>query len=1027
MQDDDGRRITLTSTKQRLLLSLLLVHANEVVAVDRLIDVLWNGNPPASARTNLQVYVHRLRSVLGQDRLAHRPPGYLLVVHPGELDADQAREHSAARQHHRALLLWRGEPYADVAEAEPLRRESDRLTQLRLDLIERRIQDDLACGRAAEVVAELTALQQQHPMRERFIELLLTALRHCGRTAEAIEVYHAFRLRLREELGIDPAAGIQSIFGELLHDGPAGAATVAPPATISARTAQPAQLPGDVVGFVGRSEQLAQLHDAADSQTLIAVVGVPGAGKTALAVRFGHQAADRYPDGTLFVNLRGYAADAPMSPVDALGRLLASLGVASRDIPTDLDNAAAMFRSRLSGRRMLVLLDNVSSADQVRPLLPAAPGCLTVVTSRDRLTGLVASHGGRVVVLGPLPSDEAQQLLTSMIGYRRTRLNAPAVTEMARLCGDLPLALRIAAANLVAHPQWPVTDYVATLRENRIAHLTVDGDIGVAGAFDLSYTRLPASARRLLRLLGRTPGDDITVDAAAALADTDPATTAALLDRLVNAHLLAAPRPGRFELHDLIRSYADRLAIREDGLQDCALAVHRLIEWYLARSDRAADLTGGAARLPARARPDARAPQPFASREEALTWLDGERVNIVAMVARAADDGPRPAAWLIADALRGYLMIRSSYADGSAIADNALRAALRDKDDHGQAVAYLIAGWVGYARLNYQRAVDAFDSAAAAAERAGWTDGTFAANNNLAAVMRVHGLPRQALPYLRTALRASSASGDSTTQVITANNLAGVLLELGMLREAEQCLRQAAALLADTTTSLAAGMNITWSYALWLLGRLDEAQTAAEGALATFRAEGDQEGQAHALKNLAGFHRRNGQLDLALTEAQAAQKIAQQVENPWLHGHVLNTLAAVHSATGDHRIAADVYAQAIVLGRDSRSGDVEGQALTGAADCYRILNLHDAATTTADAALAIAQQAGRRVQEAEALLVLAAIAVDYCEPSQAAKRAAEALALFTELDHPDGARRAASLLAQAESGAASASDRQRCE
>jgi len=1007
VHDDDGRPVVITSPKQRLLLALLLSQANRVVGVDRLVDLLWNGDPPASARANLQVYVHRLRRLLGEDRLVHRPPGYVMVVRPGELDADQARVLGSTREYHRALRLWRGDPYADVLDAEPLRQEADRLAEMRLDLLEHRIESDLTAARPAEMVGELTSLHREHPTRERFAVQLLLALHRGGRTTEAIQAYHDIRRRLSDELGIEPGPELRKVIGELLRE----ETPVAERPATQPGTPGPAELPADVVGFIGRTGQLTALHGAVGSESLIAIVGVPGAGKTAMAVRFGHQVAAGYPDGALFVNLRGYAADTPMTPVDALGRLLMSLGIAARDVPTDVDGAAALFRSRLSGRRMLILLDNAGSAEQVRPLVPAAPSCLTLVTSRDRLAGLVASHGARIIALGALPSGEAHELFSSMIGPDRTRAEPSAVTEVARLCGDLPLALRIAAANLVTHPQWSLAEYVAALRQDRIARLEVDGDIGVLAAFDLSYARLPGPARRLFRLLGQAPGEDITVGAAAALADLTVRATTGLLDRLVSAHLLETPRPGRFALHDLLRSYAEQLAAREDGPEECDRAVHRVIAWYLSQSDNAAEASRNpVARLPEGVRRITPAASPFTRREEALAWLDDERGNLVAAVARAADTGSHRAAWLLADALRGYLMSRTYFAEASAVADNALRAALSDGDQHGQTVAHLLAGWVAYSRLNHEQAVDAFEAAGVAAERAHWPEGSFAANNNLAAVMRVHGQPRQALPYLRTALRASSAFGDNRMQVVTANNLAGVLLELGLLRDAEECLSQALTLLEDRTGALFSGLLITRAHALWLLGRRVEAQASAEAALVICRTTSDQIGEVHALKNLATLHCDAGRLEEALALAEEAGRKAEEVASPWLTGNVLNVLAAVQAGRDRLGEAADLYERAIRVARDSDSPDVEGRALTGVAESYRRLAQVERASAAAEESLAIARQAGRRVQEGDALLVLAAVALDRGDRPTAERQAKEALSLFTEIGHPAGVERATALL-----------------
>ncbi|HEU4421103.1 MAG TPA: BTAD domain-containing putative transcriptional regulator, partial [Pilimelia sp.] len=608
-------RVPVEASRERAILAVLLLGANRVVAADRLTELVWGDDPPPRARNTVHTLVWRLRRRLASagspEVLLTQPPGYLVRIEPDQLDLhrferllDAGREAMTAgrvaeaeRLFGDALGLWRGQPLADVA-AEGLRRlEEPRLEELQLQAVEARVEAQLALGRHGELIGELRGLVADHRLREALSGHLMVALYRSGRQAEALETYRSLRAVLAEELGVEPGSALQRLHQAVLRADPAldrpgtadraldlpGTAGTAepapgPPAPARLTGPVPALLPADIPAFTGRVRELRDLDDLLDggegrpaAVVITAIAGTAGVGKTALAVRWAHRVRDRFADGQLYVNLRGYAASAPMRPIDALSRFLRALGVPAEQVPHELEEAADLYRSLLADRRVLVILDHARGPDQVRPLLPGGSGCLVLITSRDRLGGLVAHEGAHRLTLDVLPPDEAHTLLARVVGAERVAAEPAAAEDLARACAHLPLALRIAGANLINHPQHRLADYLGELRDgNRLASLEVDGDeqAAVRNNFDLSYTGLPAPAQRLFRLLGLVPGPDVTAGAAAALADVPPQLAARELDRLAGAHLISESAPARYAFHDLLRLYAAEHARLEESDAD---------------------------------------------------------------------------------------------------------------------------------------------------------------------------------------------------------------------------------------------------------------------------------------------------------------------------------------------------------------------------------------------------------------------------------------------------------------------------
>ncbi|PZS23161.1 MAG: AfsR family transcriptional regulator [Pseudonocardiales bacterium] len=591
--------VQLSAPMPRTLLGVLLTRSNTPVPVDLLVDALWAGERDPRAAKKLQLHVHRLRRALGDPgRIRFDNGGYTLLVHPGELDAERfesaladstaiSEPARAVGMLRTALRLWRGDPFSDITDLPLLRAEADRLTERRLAGLAQLYCAELACGHANAIIPELAELAAGHPMREQLQGLLMTALYQAGRQAEALEVYHRTRSALVEQLGLEPGNELQRLEHAILTGDPMLEAPTTPFIT-------PAQLPADITDFTGRRAQLAtvaHLAAAADrvATVLVAITGKAGVGKTTLAVRAAHRLRAQYPDGQLFVDLRGHAH--PLTPADVLARFLRSLGVDRMAIPEDADERAALYRSRLADRRLLIVLDNAECEAQLRPLLPGTPGCAVLVTSRTRLAGLT---GARLVDLDIFEADQAVELLARLAGPRRVATEPAAAREIVRLCGFLPLALRVAGARLGSRRHWPLSRLEADLanEQHRLDKLQL-GDLDVRASLALSYRGLDAMPRRAFRLLGLLEVRDFAPWVAAAMLDISQLQAEELVDTLVDTHLLDVAGQGgsgqlRYRFHDLLRAYAREVAGAEETAADRQAALDRAFGGWLALAEGAA-------------------------------------------------------------------------------------------------------------------------------------------------------------------------------------------------------------------------------------------------------------------------------------------------------------------------------------------------------------------------------------------------------------------------------------------------------
>jgi tetratricopeptide (TPR) repeat protein len=783
-----------------------------------------------------------------------------------------------------------------------------------------------------------------------------------------------------------------------------------------------------VPGFTGRGPELAGLDrlgpGTGEAAPVAVLAGAAGVGKTALAVRWAHRVAGRFRDGQLYVNLRGYAAAAPVTPLQALARFLRALGVPTEQVPTDVDEAAAAYRSRLAGRRMLVLLDNAADPEQVRPLLPGGRACVVVVTSRDRLLGLTAQDGAWRLELGVLPAGDARALLVWLLGAARMDAEPAAVTELVELCGRLPLALRIAAANLAGRPDLPVADLVTQLRgADRLAALAVAGDeqVAVAAAFDLSYRRLPEPARRAFRRIGLVPGPDVTAGAVAALLGTTSGQAERELAVLAGAHLVEERPLGRYAFHDLLRVYARERARTEEPPAAAAAARQRLFGYYHRTADRATSLLYPIAmRLPGAA-PDGDAAPAVAFRDppEAVRWLDAELPNLVAAVQQAAAGSAPAAAWLISNGLRGYLQRSAPAADADVIVQAALVAAEAAGDRQAAGCVRL-----GRASLRFRQGdaagalVDSAEALAACRET-GWVDGQAAALGNLAHGHWLRGELRQAVGYLREASGRFAEAGSPARVAVSLGDLPLPLLILGRREEAVRYAELAADRAAESGSEIIQALSRANRGVLhWLLGEREPARECLARALAHFRRCGDLGEQSSALSGLAEVHCDHGRLALAGTLARAGLRLARGLEEPHREARSWLALSRIHLRGREPVPAWQAAARALALAQQVSDRYAQGLALLALAAADRGQAGPAGARASVDQALQIARSGGLRLLEGQALTASGELWLAAGEPDRAVADAERALALHLETGHGPGEARTRALLSRLAAGPA---------
>jgi DNA-binding SARP family transcriptional activator/tetratricopeptide (TPR) repeat protein len=906
-----GRLVELPAGRLRAVLAVLAMSAGRTVPADRLATAVWGADAHGDARANVRTNVKRLRRALGTvegQLIEARPGGYLLAVEPDHVDAlrfgrllDEAaaaQDPAAARSRlGAALALWRGTPFDGIRSDWLEQSVAPALQERYLTALERRVDLDLASGSHPDPTepAELAELVERHPLRESLWVRLLRVLESAGRPAEALERYETIRRRLAAELGADPSPELRQVHADLL----AGDASPGGPAV-------PRQLPAAVHGFAGRAAELAALDallgppdEAGSRSPLIAVVaGTAGVGKTTLAVHWAHRVADRFPDGQIHVDLHGYdPSREPVEAASAIREFLDALQVPPHRIPDSPAAQAGLYRSLLAGRRMLVLLDNARDADQVAPLLPGAPGCLVVVTSRDHLAGLVMTYGARPLALGLLPPDESRRLLARRLGHDRIAAEPAAAEEIVRRCAGLPLALAIVAARAAIHPAHPLGALAGDLRD---ALGALDRAVDVRAIFSWSYETLGDAAARLFRLVaGLHPGPDSTITAAASLAGVPVSRVRAPLAELTRANLLTEHAPGRYSCHDLLRAYASELCESDDADRD--LARHRIVDHYVHTAYAAAlqlrgeiEIVGLAAPSPGVSVTD------FAGPDQATAWFATERPALIAALELAADLGLDRHVCRLAQALFVFLHRRGRWHDRAETQRAALAAARRLGDPVEETRAH----------RNLARAL---------ADLGRFDD----AHRNLdAALDRSHDDPAgQAWTHYYRDL-VSGLQGRDADALAAARRAHDLFVELG---------DEVGEAIALTDLGFYSGR----------LGNYDQALDLCEQALVLHQKLGNRPHEAHTWSCLADTQLRLGDPAAAVPCYHQALDLFREIGDPYAEASTLAHLGACHHRAGDQPAARGHWRHAHTLLGDldpSTIDQIHAQLTTidsPAADAFR--------------------------------------------------------------------------------------------
>jgi DNA-binding SARP family transcriptional activator/tetratricopeptide (TPR) repeat protein len=997
-----GHPVAVPGARRRALLASLLLSANVPVSSDALAEAVWDGSAPPGAATTLRSHVRRLRQALGPQagaRITACDPGYLIAVQEPELDvlgfeaacrdagvarrATRWQEASAAAA--RALELWRGTPLLDVPSQVLRDQFVPGLVQLRLQALEDRAEGDLRLGGHDRLIPELRDLTARHPVRERFHAQLMEALAGTGRRAEALAAFRHARRVLVEELGIEPGPQLQLLHQQILDGDPA---LVVPPAgrdgtaqapalftdSASSPAGVPRELPGMAAHFTGREGELAVLAGMLDrggeetpgTVVISAIGGTAGVGKTALAVRWAHQVADRFPDGQLYVNLRGYDPGQLVPAADALAGFLRALGVPGPDIPPEPDERAARYRSLLAGRRVLVVLDNAGSVEQVRLLLPGTPACVTVVTSRDSLPGLVARDGAVRLDLDLLPAADAVRLLRALIG-QRADADPGAAEALAAQCCRLPLALRVAAELAAARPAISLAGLVSELadQQRRLDLLDAGGDprSAVRAVFSWSCRHLDPAAARTFRLLGLHPGPDLDRYAAAALTGTTVSQAERVLDALTRAHLTQLAGPGRYSMHDLLRAFARDLAVSSDAEDEQQAALTRLFDHYLHTAAVAMDtLFPGERHRRPRIPPPATPPPPVTDSAVARAWLDAQRATLVAVAVHTASRGwPGHATRLAATLFR--------YLDGGG---------------------------------HYPEAITIHSQARLAARHMGERVAEAEALTSLAVLDLRHGRNPQAAAHLQQALALFRDAGDRSGEVRALGNLGILSFQLGRYEQATGQLQQALALFREIGDHAGEARALaSLSMIDFQLGRYEQATGHIHRTLALFRAAGDRTGEAHALSSLGEVDLRRGNCRQATEHLQRALALFRGAGDRTGEARALTALGDVGLRQDCYEQAADYQRQSLAVCSEIGYQSGEVSALNGLGEVFLATGRCSDARAQHAAALSVTIQSGEKYEQARAHNGLAHAYHTDGDPDQARRHWKEALTLYISLGAPE--------------------------
>ncbi|MER8046121.1 BTAD domain-containing putative transcriptional regulator [Streptomyces sp. NPDC094032] len=922
------------SPQQRALLAALLLRDGRTATAGELIDAIWGEEPPSQALAAVRTYASRLRKILDPGVLVSESGGYALRTSAPGLTLDLTEAHELAAQADKlraagqrcaardrideALGLWEGGTLASVPGpyAETQR---TRLEEWRLQLLETRLDLDLEVGAHAEAVSELTALTAAHPLRERLRELLMLALYRSGRQAEALAVYADTRRLLADELGVDPNPELSRLQQRILQADAELARPVDEQPPAAAPVARPAQLPATVPDFTGRASFVRELGSrlaTAEGHVMAvsALAGIGGVGKTTLAVHVAHEARPHFPDGQLYVDLQG-AGSRAAAPETVLGAFLRALGTPDSAIPGSLDERAALYRSTLDGRRVLVLLDNARDAAQIRPLLPGTAGCAALVTSRIRMVDLAGAH---LVDLDVMSPEEALQLFTRIVGTERVQSEREAALDVVAACGFLPLAIRIAASRLAARRTWTVSVLAAKLADERrrLDELQA-GDLAVKATFELGYGQLEPAQARAFRLLGLADGPDISLAAAAAVLDLPEWETEDLLEALVDTSLVESAAPGRYRYHDLVRLYARACAERDEHPPvERDLALSRLLDFYLSTVSRMYAIERPGDRLVDHLEPTAYEGLAFTDRHTAQDWLYAEANCLLACVRQSATS---PATLRRAvDALWAALDLAESGANSKeyeTVAATLREAARRLGDVKAEARATNTLAYVHHYQGRFDQADREAEEVVAMARSVGDPLPICWASNARGAIALYQARYEEGERHLTLAIEEFRLAEDRAGEAAALCNLSRIHLATGRQEDAVRMAQQGTDMYDGMGHALK-GANGRYALGLALTesGRLPDAAATLCEALDVFVDSRQRLWEGMTLFRIAEVDIAARRYAAAATGSEKALTVLRGIGGEWRRGNVLTVLGRALHGIGQSgraqvcwREALDIY------------------------------------------------------------------------------------------------------------------------
>ncbi|MEU6720431.1 BTAD domain-containing putative transcriptional regulator [Nonomuraea sp. NPDC046802] len=942
----DGRSIPIVGLKQRTLLAVLVLKANQVVSHDRLLTALWGTEIPASSRKLLHNHLWSLRRLLSAPyHLTGTPAGYRLHVPPNGSDlavftaGTRAARTSlnagdflrAADQLREALALWRGAALTGTRDDLVLT-DGAALDELRIAGLVDRIEADLSLGRHVDLISELRHLVTEYPTHEQLRGQLMTALHRSGRTAEALEEYQIGRRHLRRELALEPGQELNALHQAILSAAAPATGTFPTGTTtpVSARRSPaPHQLPADIGTFTGRDEHLRELDrlllGESTAPTVAVITGAPGIGKTTLATHWSHQAKSRFPDGQLYIDLHGYSPGEPVTFMQALHQLLYGLGVAQDAIPHGRGERETLYQSLLADRRMLIVLDNAARADQVRPLLPSSLHCRVVITSRDALRGLIVTHDVRPVPLDVMSADEALRLLTAMLGRERVTSEIQAAQTLTRLCDHLPLALRLAAARLVSEPRLPLGEFVAGLAErNRLDALTIPSDprLGVRDIFAMSYQGLTEPQQRAFQLMGLHPGPTIGLDEIVVMTGESRGDVGSAIDGLISAHLVHRTADGRYALHDLMWLFARELSHDRDSEPFEHASLSRLLDWLLHATNAAMDqIYRVSAHIELEGEKPVHELPSFDGFATAAEWLDLRYPTLMSTIRYARHHGCNAYVWRIVEILDYFFYLRNRIEDWLAALQLALEAAreLGDQDGEGR-----ILNALGMATLQA-------------------------------------GRPRECIAYQQQALDLSRMTGDLASEAYALNRI---------------------------------------GYSRLSVGEFQQAMADSQRAISLYRQLHNDQGESAATTTLGIACMRMGLLTDALASLRKCLDFERANGNRGDEGYTLVLMGDVYDRLGDLVMALDHYRQAVEVNRGFGQRRFEAEALNGIARVYRKQGRLNESLERHLRALALIRDEGDPTTECEILLDLGHFHFAAGNPDEALSNHRLALDMATTINDP---------------------------